>query len=116
MKTNLLIKEIPVQRVIALTEQSHRDFDLARFNEEYQRGEWFSILDASRLIDSSREWIRSNYTRSKIPMLRIGNNCFFHISWLAERWPECDGALAWKAGPGAYAAWVQVNLSKRKPD
>lgn len=80
--------------------------------DQWLRGEWLNAAEAGKAAARSAQRIGDAGRRpgNKPVTMRIGesNHTYYHISWVAQKWPDGPGAQAYRRG--YYAEWVAENL------
>lgn len=89
---------------------------VAHAQEQWQRGEWLIAKEAGlaaartpqRISDAGR---RPGNKPIKMHLGQDGHT-YYHISWIAQKWPDGPGSRAWRHGPQEYERWVTENLAR----
>lgn len=79
------------------------------FMTEHQRGYWLNGQEAGLAAGRTPQRVSDAAKRQNtLEYLTIGDstNTYYHIAWIAQKWPEGAGAKAYRDGPHAYARWV----------
>lgn len=85
---------------------------IAAIQDGYRAGEWLTGWDVRSATGVTPARVSKLAKEGKIKTISIANLRLYHITWIAERWPDSAAAVAWQSGPAAYAGWVATHLRR----
>lgn len=99
---------------IPVTKGKIESLSLAEFQRQWELGYWLTAHEAAWACGVSRSRIHDAADRGwlNLPHIKIGRYKFFHISWLAEKYPDAEGCAAWLTGDETWFDWVNARLER----
>lgn len=95
---------------------------LGQIQEGWRRGWLLNVSEAAMAAGRAVSRISAAYQNagSELPSIqfapgevsRTNRTTFIYIGWIADKWRNGPGAVAWRAGRDVYSEWVKANLDR----
>lgn len=87
---------------------------LFEFQRAWIHGLWLNAREAGLVAGRTPQRVSNAAKRpnSGVKALRIGEdtNTYYHVSWVARKWPDGPGAQAYAQGLTSYLMWAERTL------